>query len=203
MNIKLLCLFLLICVVPLNAKTPTDHNKKGIDYGKQNNYNEAIKEFKQSLRISNRSTAKTLHNLAWACELTGRIKEAIRYYREAVKRNPRQTPSVERLGFLYYKTEKYTLAVKYGERVLKLDPTNSTVIEWLPDAYRKKLGVNMKDNIRKRIERLDKKRKKKKGLKKGKMITLRKQRRRMPFRQILICGVLSSKPDMYRFFELN
>lgn len=158
MNKCLICLFLFIGAGALIAQTHQEYNRKGVDYGKQNKYDDAIREFKKSLRISNRSSAKTLHNLAWALELTGRIREAIKHYRDAVRRNPRQLPSLERLGFLYYKSGKYVKAVKYGEKVIELDPTNSTVIEWLPDAYRKKLGVNMKDNIRKRIERLQQRR---------------------------------------------
>ncbi len=121
------------------AENPAELNRKGVRLGEQEKYDEALQKFDRSIEMYDKSSARAFHNKAWVLELNGKVEEAITNYQEAVKRNPVQIPSYERLGFLYYKTEQYTKAVSTGEYVLELDPNNQEVVKWLPDAYRMKL----------------------------------------------------------------
>ncbi len=41
----------------------------------------------------------------------GRLPGALKNYEEAIRRNPKQLPSYERAGYLYYKTADYDKAV--------------------------------------------------------------------------------------------
>ena len=122
------------------SETAETMNRRGIEYGKQKRYEQAIKEFDKSLDIYNTKSARTLHNKGWVLEKKGDIDKAIEYYREAAERNPRQVPSHVRLGYLYYKTGKYEDAVNTGEYVLKIDPENNEVKKWLPEAYKMKIS---------------------------------------------------------------
>ncbi len=136
-------------MVPLYSQTVLDAGKasaRGIQLGKQGKYDEAIIEFDKALNTYNANSAKIFHNKGWVLELKKDIPGAIAAYEEAVRRNPRQLPSLERLGLLYYETEKYDEAVKTGEQVIAIDPKNQEVIKWLPDAYAKRL-LQKRDTI--------------------------------------------------------
>jgi tetratricopeptide (TPR) repeat protein len=127
-------------------------NKRGVDFGEQKRYDEAVKEFDKSIDLYNSDSAKTLHNKGWALELKGNYPEAIAAYEEAIRRNPKLVPSMEKAGFLYYTTADYDKAVAMGERILKLDPENKEVLKWLPDAYAMKLKKNREDLLEKKLE---------------------------------------------------
>ncbi len=127
-------------------------NKRGIDFGEQKRYDEAVKEFDKSIDLYNNDSAKTFHNKGYVLELKGNYPEAIAAYEEALRRYPNLVPSMERAGFLYYTTGEYDKAVAMGERVLKLNPENKEVIKWLPDAYGLKLKKNREDLLAKKLE---------------------------------------------------
>lgn len=114
-------------------------NKRGVDLGDQNRLDEAIKEFDKSLDFREKAVARVLHNKGYALERKGNNPEAIKCYEEALKRNPLQMITSERLGYLYYLTEDYENAVTIGEDILKRDPNNKSVARWLPDAFKKRL----------------------------------------------------------------
>jgi len=135
---------------PLNSESPSIYNKRGVEFGKQKRYKQALKEFDKSIDIYNNSSSKVYHNKAWVLEIKGNQKEAIKFYEEAIKRNPLQIPSYERVGYLYYKTGEYSKAVDSGEYVIKIDPKNQEVIKWLPDAYRLKLRKQQEDQLAKK-----------------------------------------------------
>lgn len=129
---------LLIFILPLYSEDPKVSNMKGVELGKQKKYDQALEEFTKSIDVYNVDSARTYHNKAWVTELKGDIPGAVKLYEEAVKRNPEQIRSYERLGYLYYKTGEYIKAVDIGETVLKKKPENQEVIKWLPDAYKLK-----------------------------------------------------------------
>ncbi|OHD72089.1 MAG: hypothetical protein A2W19_16605 [Spirochaetes bacterium RBG_16_49_21] len=109
-------------------------NKRGVDLGKQNKLDEAIRQFDKAIELRDREAAIVYHNKGFALENKGNIKEAINHYEEAWKRNPKQIVSGERLGYAYYVTGDYEKAVSTGETVLKRDPANKEVPKWLADA---------------------------------------------------------------------
>ncbi len=138
--------FLLAAIAaPVFALTPAEHNRRGVQYGEQKMFDEALGEFNKSVGLYDRASAKVLHNRGWVLELKGLLDEAINSYEEAIRRNPGQIVSHERVGYLYYKSEKFDRAVESGEHVLKLDPGNRNVPVWLPDAYAKRLRERQKN----------------------------------------------------------
>jgi hypothetical protein len=148
-------LFFILSLSSLEAQTAVELNKEGEKLFKQKKYNSAVKKYDSSLQKYNQESAKTLHNLGWVQELQGNKKEAVKNYEKAIKRNPRQIHSSERVGALYFSMKKYNEAIAAGERVLKFDPKNTVVLEWLDDAYQFRLEAEQR-----RLAKLKKKRKK-------------------------------------------
>jgi tetratricopeptide (TPR) repeat protein len=135
-------LILFLFSIPLYSQKAIDPKKtseRGVQFGQQKRYDEALKEFDEAINAYNSSSAKTYHNKGWVYELKGDIPNALVCYEEAVKRSPEQIPSLERVGYLYFRTGKFEEAVTAGERVIQLNPKNNEVIKWLPEAYAMRL----------------------------------------------------------------
>ncbi len=122
--------------------------------GEKKQYRDAIDQFDRAIEIYDKESAQAYHNRAWAQELNGEIDRAIPNYEEALRRNPYQVISGEKLGFIYYKKGDYDNAIRVGEHVLKYDAENREVPRWLPDAYLKKMQLQKKleEERRKREE---------------------------------------------------
>lgn len=127
------------------TQNPENLNLKGVDAGTRKDFTRAHELFDQAIGIYNYSSAKTLHNMGWVCEQNNNIQTAIFYYKEAALRNPLQKNTHERLGFLYYTTGDYDRAVIEGELSLKYTPDNPEVLQWLPDAYARRLALKKKN----------------------------------------------------------
>ncbi|HMB20699.1 MAG TPA: tetratricopeptide repeat protein, partial [Spirochaetota bacterium] len=144
-RVQVACVALLACalLVPgragYSAETPSELNRRGVELGRQEKYKEALQKFDRSISLYDKSSARTFHNKAWVLELKGETDEAIKNYEEAVRRNPLQVPSHERVGYLYYTTGQYEKAVTTGEYVLEIDPDNREVVKWLSDAYKMRI----------------------------------------------------------------
>lgn len=109
-------------------------NNRGVQYGESNRLDDAIKEFDKAINLRDRAAAKAYHNKGYALEKKGELREAVKYYEEAWKRNPRQIVTGERLGYTYYKLGECERAAEVGESVLKIDPANRQVAAWIGDA---------------------------------------------------------------------
>ncbi len=153
---RLITLFITTLIITisayLKAEIPEELNKRGIELGKQKNYDGATREFNKALTIYNNKSAHALHNLAWVLELKGNFTEAIKNYEEAIRRNPSQLQSYKRLGYLYYKTGEFEKAVEIGELLLREEPGNEEVLKWLPEAYTLKLKKRQETLLAQRRE---------------------------------------------------
>lgn len=146
---------LLITVSPLfsqRAVDPREAASRGLEFGQQKRYEEALKEFDKAISTYNESSARAYHNKGWILELKKDIPGAISSYEEAIRRNPKQVPSLERLGYMYFREGKYEEAVAMGERVISLDPDNEEVIKWLPEAYAMRLKKQREELLAKQEE---------------------------------------------------
>lgn len=123
------------------AQTPSELNRSGVNRAKRGDYAESMKDFDEAIRKVNASSARAYHNLGWTSEQKGRDAEALKYYEQAIERNPQQIPSLERAGELYYDAGKYDAAIVMGERVLALEPLNKAVLPWLEKAYQARFRV--------------------------------------------------------------
>jgi tetratricopeptide (TPR) repeat protein len=122
------------------SQNPESLNRRGVEAGEDKDYNEARESFNRAADQYNKQTALVLHNRALVFERQGNIPSAIESYAEAVRRNPQQFQSLERLGYWKYKQGKYTEAVELGEKALRRDPDNSKVKSWIEEAYRMKIN---------------------------------------------------------------
>ena len=97
-------ILLSLMLIPVAASTVSAnagrYNRIGVKLGKQKKYNEAIKEFDRAIKKYDRNSAMAYHNRAWAFELKGNTEAAIKNYEEALRRNPVQVVTGEKLGFL-------------------------------------------------------------------------------------------------------
>ncbi len=132
----------MFCASPvLSAQTSDSLNKRGVERAKDGLHERARDDFSRAVSIYNRESARLLHNKGVMFEKRGNIDDAIAAFEEAVRRNPRQAVSFERLGYLNYKQGRYSKAVTYGEKALEIDPDNRQVKSWIHDAYRKKIDT--------------------------------------------------------------
>lgn len=135
---------LLLLIVPFCCRLAYSQeeaviNKQGIELGEKKQFDKAIKQFDKAIQKVDNAASRLYHNKAWSQQGKGDIENAMKNYEEALRRNPRQIPSGENLGYLYYQAKDYDNAVRIGEQVLQYDPDNREVKKWLPDAYLKRL----------------------------------------------------------------
>ncbi|HQO01516.1 MAG TPA: tetratricopeptide repeat protein, partial [Spirochaetota bacterium] len=151
MKSRIYILFIAGCLLffpfSLSAQSAADMNRRGVQYGEKKLYDKAVGEFDKSIQYYNKSSAKVFHNKGWVLELKGKHGEALNNYEEAIRRNPGQLVSHERVGYMYYLTGKYEEAVSTGEYVLSVNPDNRSVSQWLPDAYAKRLRMRQQKLI--------------------------------------------------------
>lgn len=112
-------------------------NNEAVRSAQQGKYDQAIRQFKRIVSIQDQNVAATYNNIGYTFMLSGDQQQAIENYKKAVERNPGLVPALSNLGKLLYQTSDYQEAIKYGEKVIALDPRNANVRTWLPDAYKK------------------------------------------------------------------
>lgn len=125
--------------VGIFAQKASDLNKQGAEFGEQGKFDEALKHLDEAERKYSINTSRAYHNKAYVLELQGKGEEAAANYEIALKLNPEQVDTIERVGFWSFKKGDFDRAVLLGEQVLKLDPSNMEVRQWLPEAYKQKM----------------------------------------------------------------
>lgn len=94
---------------------------------KEQNYNEAIKNYEKSLQI-NPNFAKANHNLGNVYYLLGDSKKAIKYYNLSIQNAPNESSPYVSRGLLYLDLKKVTEAEDDAKRALSVKPDS-------PDAH--------------------------------------------------------------------
>jgi tetratricopeptide (TPR) repeat protein len=126
-----LCAFLLLsgCSLPRiiilkDPLTPEEHLNLGVAYEKQGEFEPAIKEYKaaaKKLPVAN----LYLGNVHFQKKELG---EAERYYKKAIKNDPRNADAYNNLAWLYYtKKENLEEAENFALKALELNPTKEDI----------------------------------------------------------------------------
>ena len=149
---KIIIVIFFLSLTALYAVSPKALNRRGVEMGEKKLYNAAVFEFNKAIKHYDKFSSHVYHNKAFALAKKGRKEEAKKFYEEALRRNPNQILTGENLGYLYYTTMDYENAVRVGEHVLKVDPKNTEVPKWLPDAYRKRIKQR-RDKQRKELHK--------------------------------------------------
>ena len=111
-------------------------NNLGVAYGKSGQYTEAIKAFKQALRI-NPESARVWFNLGLTYCHCDQYIEAIKPYKQGLGINPEDVDVWNDLGVAYNETEQYTEAIKALKQALSINPESAIAWYNLGNAYYK------------------------------------------------------------------
>tara|TARA_B100000315_G_scaffold231761_1_gene243354 strand:+ start:9264 stop:11063 length:1800 start_codon:yes stop_codon:yes gene_type:complete len=97
------------------------HNNMGIELEKQGKLNEAIKHYKEALRLNSRYPI-AYNNLGLVLKQKGDFEEAAIYFREAIRNNPKFWESLNNLGYVLYSLGRLEEAASYFQQTLAINP---------------------------------------------------------------------------------
>lgn len=142
----LVCIFFISVILTTIAlaDSPVILNREAVKLGDQKKYDQALKKLNLSKKLFNKASAKVFYNRALVLESQKKFDQAIANYQIVIKRDPEHAKAYGRLGFRYYKKQKFTEAVEFGEKSLAIEPANREVIAWLMKAYAEKLAAAKK-----------------------------------------------------------
>ncbi|MBI4384848.1 MAG: tetratricopeptide repeat protein [Nitrospinae bacterium] len=96
----------------LGAQTAEEHFYRGNDLGRQGLYEDAIEEYKRSLKL-NPSATVVYYNLGLACKKLGRHLEAAAALEEALRLEPQYLPAQVAMGSVYNLMERWEDAIAH------------------------------------------------------------------------------------------
>jgi len=96
-------------------------NQLGLAYGESGKYKEAIKSYKQAIRIDP-DFVHAHNNLGAAYYMLGRYQEAIKSHKQALRIDPDYRDAHYNLGIAYYELDKYEEAIKSYKHAIRIDP---------------------------------------------------------------------------------
>jgi len=102
---------------------PTAHQyiKSGLSYYHKGDYNEAIKQFQEALKL-NPEKAEIHYNLGLTYQAKGLWDEAIEEYRKALELNPEDAEAHNNLGIVYYNQGNCQKAIEEFKFALSINP---------------------------------------------------------------------------------
>ncbi len=154
MKMKLILIgIVFISASMIYAQEEITSNREGVKKGREGNFQGALNDFNTAISAGNEGLSKVYHNKGWVFEKQGEYVNALVNYELALSLTPNQIVTLEKAGYLYFKTKNFTKAVEYGEKVLVLDPENKEVIVWLKDAHSQRLTQKEVDIIQKEAEK--------------------------------------------------
>ena len=107
-----------------NPKDFAGWNDLGLAYENDAQAEEAIKAFKEGMRVGGyaRDNCYNYYNLARLMDNAQENEEAIRLYREAIKCKPEYTGALNNLGTVYEELDRFDEAIAVYKRAIEVDP---------------------------------------------------------------------------------
>lgn len=106
------------------------NEKKAIEYYRKKNYSSALNEFFK-LDDSFLKQEKFLILIANCYDALGQKKEAVEYYKKALKTNKKSETATSNLAIIYYELKNIFQAKRYANKTLKINPQNvSAMVVW-------------------------------------------------------------------------
>jgi len=115
-----------LATAKVSPSSPQNHNNLGDYYGRYNQYEKAIEEFKKAIELKP-GYADAYHNLANTYGQLGDIQNAITNYEEAIKFNHNLWQSYQNLGAIYFDLGDKVKAKEYIEKALGINPGNENL----------------------------------------------------------------------------
>jgi len=106
-------------------ENPNIHYNLGIAYLKQKEYEQAIAAFKKTVAL-NPEDASALRNLGGLLLMQGQVQESIPILEQAIQLDATAVNAYLNLGKAYFDRQQYHRAKQQWEKVLSIDPDNST-----------------------------------------------------------------------------
>lgn len=111
------------------------HYRRGVLYEKTDRFEASIQAMEQVLKIDP-NHAEALNFIGYSYADRGiHLREAERMIRKALKISPGSGFIIDSLGWLYFRQNKFDLAIKYLREAATLLPEDGTIAEHLGDAY--------------------------------------------------------------------
>lgn len=117
------------------APSAEDDFNEGLSYFKAGNYNEALEEFQEAVRMKP-NFIEANYYLALTYQQIGMYAEAERFYSECIAIDNRYLPARESLGLLYFSQQRYFQAKEQLEIAKNLNSIVPEVYYCLGEIYR-------------------------------------------------------------------
>lgn len=112
----------------------TSHYSQGLAFAKQKKYAEAVKAFRQAIRIKP-DDANAQYYLGLAYSRLGRYTEAILAYKQGIRLRPDFAKAHYGLGVAYGKSRRYTEAIAAFKQTIRIKPDDAKAHYGLGTAY--------------------------------------------------------------------
>jgi tetratricopeptide (TPR) repeat protein len=90
-------------------------------YKVQNKYEEALKWFKEGIRVNPRDSSGYA-GIGWLYKDQGNYEEALKWFKEGIRVNPRDSGIYHEIGQIYEKQDNYEEAIKWFMKGIKSNP---------------------------------------------------------------------------------
>jgi len=108
----------------LNSGSALDYNRSGLEYLNKKDYNRAITEFTQAIRL-NANYAEAFNNRGNAYSAKFDYDLAIADFTQAIRLEPNNAEAYSNRGEAYSGKEDYVRAISDLDQAIKLDPNNA------------------------------------------------------------------------------
>lgn len=117
---------------PLVAFT---HNNMGDYYGRHGDYQNAIREFQEAIRLRNGAYPEAIHNMANMYLEQGNASRAAELYEKVISLDPNILETYQQLALTENIRKNYDKAIKWGETALEKNPNNVMTLNILGVIY--------------------------------------------------------------------
>ena len=117
-----------------SANKAAEHNDRGIEYYNKGNYDRAIAEYTEAIRLNPNLTA-AYANRGVVYHEKGDYNRAITDYTEAIRLNPNEADYYNIRGIAYENKGDYDRAIADHTQAIRLAPNNADTYDWRGQAY--------------------------------------------------------------------